>query len=97
MYYNVKRNKKKEISEKDKYLLDFNNEIKIKTSIFHNSNLTIFEAFVKHLKEEKNFSFHEISILLNRDERNIWTVYNNSLKKYNKNSGNDKKLGSYKK
>lgn len=83
----MKKAGKKEVNEKDKYLLDFNQEFTIKTSIFHNLNLTIFEALVKYLKEEKNFNFHEISILLNRDERNIWTVYSNSLKKINKKNG----------
>ncbi|MBI2671300.1 hypothetical protein HYX16_00010 [Candidatus Woesearchaeota archaeon] len=93
----MKKTGKKEVSEKDKYFLDFNQEFNLKTSIFHDFNLTIFEALVKYLKEEKNFNFHEISLILNRDERNIWTVYKNSLKKSNKNTGNDKNLGSYEK
>ena len=85
----MRKTGRREVNGKDKYFLDFNGEIILKTSIFHNSNLTIFEALVKFLKEEKSFNFHEISVILNRDERNIWTVYNNSLKK----RPNEKKLG----
>ena len=95
MYNIVKKTGKREVSEKDRYFLDFNHAINLKTEIFYNSNLTIFEAVVKFLKEEKNFNFHEISLLLNRNERNIWTVYKNSLKKSSKNSGVNS--GSYEK
>ena len=57
---------------------------KIKTTVFQNPTFTIFESLVKFLKEEKSFSFHEISLILNRDERNIWTIYKNTIKKVNK-------------
>lgn len=49
--------------------------------IFRNTNLTVFESLVKFLKEDKKLSYHEISLLLGRDERNIWTVYNRAKKK----------------
>ena len=58
---------------KDKVLID--------TRIFRKTKLTIFEALVKHLKDEKEMSYHDIGLLLGRDERNIWTVYNRSKKK----------------
>ena len=76
-----KNNKEKKLSEKDHWFLKLNHELNIKTRIFHNRSLTIFESLVKYLKEEKSLNFHEISILLNRDERNIWTIYKNSSKK----------------
>jgi len=44
--------------------------------------LTILEAIVKYLKEEKNFSLTNIANLLKRDERNIWHAYNSTKKKY---------------
>lgn len=56
-------------------------KILIDTKIFRKTKLTIFEAFVKHLKDDLDMNFHEIGELLNRDERNIWTVYNRSKKK----------------
>jgi hypothetical protein len=58
---------------KSKVLLD--------TKIFRNTKLTIFEAFVKYLKEEKGLNYHQIGLLLGRNERNIWTVYNRGKKK----------------
>ncbi|MFH1770128.1 MAG: hypothetical protein ABH828_01075 [archaeon] len=33
------------------------------------------------MKEEKNLSYHEIAILLNRDDRTIWTAYSRVQKK----------------
>ena len=50
-------------------------------SIF-NAKLTVLESVVKYLKEEKNLSLHKISILLNRDERNVWHIYSSSKKKF---------------
>ncbi|MEK6936837.1 MAG: hypothetical protein AABW58_02080 [Nanoarchaeota archaeon] len=73
--------KQRKLKEKDKWFIDLHHNLSLKTSIFHNNSLTIFESLVKYLKEEKSFNFHEISLLLDRDERNIWTVYKNALKK----------------
>lgn len=56
-------------------------EINVPTSIFTDRILSPLEAVVEYLKERHNFSFREISIILNRDERNIWTVYNRAKKK----------------
>ncbi|MBI2498981.1 hypothetical protein HYV88_01940 [Candidatus Woesearchaeota archaeon] len=55
-------------------------EIKIPIAIFINE-LTILETIVKYLKEEENLSLRNISILLKRDERNIWHTYDNVNKK----------------
>ena len=49
--------------------------------ILRDRSLSVLEAIVEFLKEEKELSFHEIGVLLNRDERNIWTVYNRAKKK----------------
>lgn len=73
--------KKVNLKDKDKWFIDLHHNLNLKTSIFHNNKLTIFESLVKYLKEEKSFNYHEISLLLNRDERNIWTIYKNALKK----------------
>ena len=56
-------------------------KILIDTKIFKKTKLTVFEALVRHLKDDLDMSFHEIGNLLDRDERNIWTVYNRSKKK----------------
>jgi len=52
----------------------------IPSSIFKNRNLTILEAIVVYLKD-KGMKYVEIGKLLNRDQRNIWTIYNRSIKK----------------
>ena len=56
-------------------------KILIDTKIFRNTKLTTFEALVKHMKDDLKMSFHEIGELLDRDERNIWTVYSRGKKK----------------
>jgi len=55
--------------------------VSIPVSIFKEPRLSPFEAIVKYLKEGKKLTYHQIGILLNRDERNIWTVYNRARKK----------------
>lgn len=56
-------------------------KILVDVSIFRNNKLTIFEALVKYLKEDLNMSYHNIGELLDRDERNVWTIYNRTKKK----------------
>ena len=55
--------------------------VQLPSSIFRKFPLSILEAAAKYLKDEKNFSFHEIGEILYRDERNIWTVYSRAKKK----------------
>ena len=50
-------------------------------SIFDNNELSCLETIVKYLKEEFNLRFHEIAVLLNRDDRTIWATYNIACKK----------------
>jgi hypothetical protein len=51
----------------------------IPISIFKNQNLSVLENIAFHLK--KKMTFHEIALLLNRDDRTIWTVCKRALKK----------------
>ena len=53
----------------------------IPISIFDNDALSALEAIVKYLKEERNLTFSDISRLLNRDARSIWTTYSNTRSK----------------
>jgi hypothetical protein len=53
----------------------------IPISVFKETRLTPFELIVWYLKETKKLSYAEIGRLLNRDERNIWTVYQIAKKK----------------
>ena len=52
----------------------------IPISIFQNK-LGALENVVIYLKDELDLSYHNIAVLLQRDERSIWTVYNKAKKK----------------
>ena len=56
-------------------------KISIPSSILANRSLSVLEAISKYLKEEKGLTYHEIAVLLNRDDRTIWTCYNRAKKK----------------
>jgi len=53
----------------------------IPVSVLKNRNYAVLESIVKYLKEIKNLKYHEIAVLLKRNDRTIWTVYQRSLKK----------------
>lgn len=55
-------------------------EILIPVSVFEN-DLSALEAVCKYLKEELEFSYNKIALLLNRNHRTIWTTYNNAVAK----------------
>ena len=69
------------ISKKDIIHLTDDKEILIPISIF-NKKLRILETLTKYLKEELNFSYHQIGVLLNRNERNLWNTYKSANRKY---------------
>jgi hypothetical protein len=55
--------------------------INIPSSIFRDRSLKPLEAIAMFLKEQKSLSYHEIAVLLNRNDRTIWTVCNRAKKK----------------
>ena len=55
--------------------------ISIPSNILTDRSVSVLEAIVKYLKEKKNLTYHEIAVLLNRDDRTIWTVYQRARKK----------------
>ncbi len=55
--------------------------INIPSNIFQDRSLSVLEIMVEYLKEQKSLSYHEIAVLLNRDDRTIWTVYSRVKKK----------------
>lgn len=44
--------------------------------IFRDLKLSPSEAIVKFLKEQQGLTYRKIGLILGRDERNIWTMYN---------------------
>ena len=53
----------------------------IPVNIFSNTKLSALEAIVSYLKEEFSLTYHEIALLLKRDDRTVWTVYQRAEKK----------------
>ncbi len=49
--------------------------------IFSDRTLSVLEAIVEYLHEKENLSFHQIALLLNRDDRTVWTCHNRAKKK----------------
>lgn len=45
------------------------------TNIFKNRSLSVLEVMVEFLVDVRKLRYHEIAVLLNRDDRTIWTVY----------------------
>tara|TARA_Y100000310_G_scaffold291208_1_gene318997 strand:+ start:7539 stop:8072 length:534 start_codon:yes stop_codon:yes gene_type:complete len=56
-------------------------EFHVPLSILKDSRLTILEAVVTYFKEEQDLNFHKIAVILNRDDRTIWTIYQRAKKK----------------
>ncbi len=56
-------------------------KISIPTSILQDRSLSVLESISEYLKDKKNFSYHEIAVLFNRDDRTIWTCYNRAKNK----------------
>ena len=72
-YNKAKQKQEKPIETKQTSIL-------ISISFLNNRKLTILESLILFLKS-KNMKFNEIASLLNRDQRNIWTIYSNAVKK----------------
>lgn len=73
--YNTARKKRKEelpVKESKFY---------IPASIFTDRKLSVLEAIAGYIRDNFKLRYSEIAALLNRDERNIWAVYNRYRKK----------------
>lgn len=56
-------------------------EILIPLKVLLDRDLSVLEVLAEFLKEQREFTYHEIAVLTNRDDRTIWTVYNRAKKK----------------
>ena len=50
-------------------------------SVIADKKLSVLETIVYYLKKTYSLSYHDIALLLRRDDRTIWTVYQRALKK----------------
>ena len=73
--YNIacKKRKEKLVVKESKFFFP--------VSIFRDRKLSVLEALVGYLKDSFNLRYSQIAILLRRDERNMWSVYNRYKKK----------------
>ena len=53
----------------------------IPVSILQDRNLSVLENIVSYLKDTFGLAYHKVAVLLNRDDRTIWTVYQRAKKK----------------
>jgi len=61
-----------------------NQTMQIPSIVLRDRSISVLEAIVEYLKDEKKLSYHEIAVLLNRDDRTIWTCYNRAKTKRKK-------------
>lgn len=73
-YNNAVKKKKEKIPVKESRFF-------VPVSVFKDRKFSVLEVIVSYLKDNFNLRYSEIAVLLARDERNIWTVYNRSKKK----------------
>ncbi len=76
--YNRAKKKRQAIPKADPPSVEI---IDIPLSIFKNRDFAPLESLSLHLKDVAQMSFHEIAVLINRDDRTIWTCYNRVQKK----------------
>ncbi len=53
----------------------------IPVSILKNRKLSVLENIVSYFKDTFGLTYHKIALLLNRNDRTIWTVYQRARKK----------------
>jgi len=53
-------------------------------SVVAEKRLSVLESVVYYLRITYNLSYHEVAVLLRRDDRTVWTVYHRALKKLRK-------------
>lgn len=75
------RNAKKKLA--DKFVIEESSYF-IPVSILKDRNLSVLENIVSYLKDTFNLTYHNIALLLNRNDRTIWTVYQRAKKKSKK-------------
>ncbi len=54
------------------------------THIFKDRKVSVLEAISEYMKDTMGLSYHEIAVMLNRNDRTIWTCYNRAKQKRKK-------------
>ena len=74
-YYAANKKIKEKFSHKE-------SRFSIPIDILSNRKLSILENLVFYLRSEFNLSYHEIAMVISRDDRTVWTVYQKAKRKY---------------
>ena len=53
----------------------------IPLALFSLRVLSVLESLVAYIKDTYDLTYHETAVLLNRDDRTVWTVYQRAKKK----------------
>ena len=70
-------------NSRKKYIKKFvvkDNKYFIPALIISNRSLSVLESIVSYMKDNLNLRYSQIALLLCRDQRTIWTVYNRKRK-----------------
>ncbi len=74
-------NKKNKKGPSNREIIRRYSEIKIPLSILRNKPLTTYEALIAYMKDDSGLNYHNIAVLLDRDERDVRKVYFRAKKK----------------
>ena len=73
-----KRNKR---GISDREIVSRHSNLMIPVSALRNGHLTTYEALIVYLRDDSGFNYHNIAVLLGRDERDVRKVYFRAQKK----------------
>ena len=73
------RNAKKKLEAK--FVVTEISPYSIPVSILKDRNLSVLENISAYLKDNFGLNYHSVAVLLNRDDRTVWTVYQRAKKK----------------
>jgi len=71
-------NSRKKLTEK---FVVKSNKFFIPALIISNRSFSVLESIVSYLKDNLNLRYSQIALMLHRDQRTVWTVYNRKRKK----------------
>ena len=76
------RNAKKKLEAK--FAIEEISPYSLPVTILQDRKLSVLENIVSYLKDTFGLAYHKIALLLNRNDRTIWTVYQRAKKKHGK-------------
>mgnify|MGYP000223933198 CR=1 FL=1 len=71
-------NSRKKLTEK--FVIE-DNKYFIPAPIISNRSFSVLESIVSYMKDNLNLRYSQIALMLHRDQRTVWTVYNRRKRK----------------